>query len=856
VPLFLSACLALAPLLVPAWVQDDPPWDERRDELEDLDPRQVDDATLEEMLADLSRAAAAAPDDNFPSFFAARTAMVLFERLRNRGEFARAREVLETGLAAHPLPGDMRPHLYIASSSLASLLADYPASLEAAEAAEASLDAEQRDSALPAAIWSLRAQAMIQMGVPDQAAPWVARAVERAESLRGTPRFDAGVLIDVLTKRSNLRMATESYDLMLAELESVLADEELLAGRPTARARFVLRMGMGHLWFTRGEDEHAAQTRAYLSEALAMPGIQAQDRRTAHLRLGQLELLAGNVDAARGALVRARSLATEMSAGGGAILSMDESLLCALEARAERLREPADPVRQAESRARLRAAYDDLIANWRARPELGGGVGFLRYPAHMDVVAEVLEGELAAAPGEDGRRAALLALARAQAVGDLPEALGAHEPVWPEIEALAPPGGGLLVWLPAPGASHVFAVDAAGSAHARIADARDVRPPREALERLLAQSPAGIDEAALELRRRELEQHGARLGELLLPPQIAERCAAWSALTLVADDLLGPSALALLPVPLGGGASAPLYLARPTAFLPGLAIGPALRARAPLAPAERTWLRDLCLVTDAQASSEVQARFPYLVELPIDAQRIESWCAPFAAARVERLTGAQATLAALAAAPAARVLHFVTHGVRDVAHARPAGLLLSSGDGDEGLLFHEHTAALAAPALAVLSVCSAGRGPERVGDAGASDLSGSFFAAGADAVLLAAADLPFEPVARFVPLLHAELARGATPAEALWRARVELARDPAHADPFHGLASLRVVGLGHRALFDASAPAVVPQAGLNSSHELGDGESDAQPRRVAFGLLIAAAFAIPAWLLIRRRRST
>src|SRR6187402_2756856 len=145
---------------------------------------------------------------------------------------------------------------------------------------------------------------------------------------------------------------------------------------------------------------------------------------------------------------------------------------------------PVAPDRVAAARERLRAAYDELLANWRSRPESGGGVGFLRYPGYQDAVAEVLEGELAAAPGEVGRRAAIVQLARAQSVGDLPESLGAHEPTWDEIAALAPEGGGLLVWLAAPGASHVFAIDAAGTVHARVADARDVKAPREAIERL------------------------------------------------------------------------------------------------------------------------------------------------------------------------------------------------------------------------------------------------------------------------------------------------------------------------------------------------------------------------------------
>ena len=836
--------LALAPLFAPAAAGQagGGVWEERRAELEALDPYAAD---VEELATALAELAAEGPTaDAERGAWAGKAAYVLCARLRNQGDLVRALEVLDQGLLLCTEPGGARPFLWLASSSLESQLNDYVASVEALDRAEASLDGDQRASAFLASIWSLRAQALIQLGIPDQAAPWVARAVERAESLRGTPAFDPAALIDAYTKRANLRMATNSYERMRDEVEAVLADEALLADNSTARARFQVRLGMAWLWRVRGEDEAASRTREHFGAALDEAGVQAVDRFTAHLRLGQLELLAGQVAEAAGCLERARALATEM--GAAAISSADEGLLSALEARVVRLSPEPQPGALAEARDRLRSAYDAQLANWRARPETRGGVGFLRFLVYQDIVAEVVEGELAAAPGEDGRRAALVQLARAQAVGDLAEALGAREPDWSAIAALVPPGGGLLVWLGAPGASHAFAVDAAGTAHGRLGDQRDLQAPREALERLLAQSPVGLSAQALERRRSELDDNATRLGELLLPPALAARVAGWSALTLVADDLVGPCAIELVPLRDARGEVAPLCLSRPVAFLPGLAVGAALAARAATPAVERPYLRDLCLVAGVHPSADAVARFPHLSELPIDATLLKRWREPFLDARVEALTGERATLAHLAAAPAARIEHFLTHGVRDEARARPAGLLLTPGADDAGLLFAPDVLTLAAPALVVLSVCSAGRGPERIGDAGASDLSGAFLSAGADAVLLAPTDLPFEPVARWAPRLHAELARGATPAEALWRARLELARDPACADPFHHLAALRVLGLGHRPLFRARPVAAAPDD---------DSAPEPAPRRFTFGVLIAAAFVLPGWLILRRRRA-
>ncbi|HVS18740.1 MAG TPA: hypothetical protein VMT18_09085, partial [Planctomycetota bacterium] len=470
----------LAPLLGSAGPQGgNEVWRERRDEWMALDPLTADPDWLESALAEV--ASGGPSDDPDACVWAARAAQALYARLRQQGDPARGRAAIDLALPMCPDPGSAQPNLWIIASSHASLIADYPASVALAERAEESLSESQRASSLPVFIWALRGQALIQMGVPDQAAPWVERAVEHARSLRGSEDFESA-LIEAYLKRANLRMATDRYERMVTELEDVLADHELLADNSLARARFLLRLGIAHLWSVRGDDEAAAQARARFAEALAEPGIQAQDRLTVHMRLGQLELMVGEVEAARAPLERARALATQMG-GGGAILSMDEALLCALEARVVRLDPAAAADARDAARRRLRDAFDAQLANWRTRPESRTGIGFLRYPAYQDVVAEVVEGELAVAPGEAGRRAALAQLARARSVGDLAEALGAREPDWDAIASLVPEGGGLLVWMGAPGASHAFAVDAAGTAHARLADLSAVQPPRDALER-------------------------------------------------------------------------------------------------------------------------------------------------------------------------------------------------------------------------------------------------------------------------------------------------------------------------------------------------------------------------------------
>src|SRR5688572_22365432 len=139
-----------------AALQERVSWNERREELRTLDMRAADDETLFEVLDDMG--SAAAPQDAFAVFAAGRAAYVLGERLRNRGEFARAREVVEVGLAACTAPGGMRPFLLLQAADLATYAQEYENALALLESAEEALDEAQRDSALPASILSLRGQ--------------------------------------------------------------------------------------------------------------------------------------------------------------------------------------------------------------------------------------------------------------------------------------------------------------------------------------------------------------------------------------------------------------------------------------------------------------------------------------------------------------------------------------------------------------------------------------------------------------------------------------------------------------------------------------------------------------------------
>lgn len=131
----------------------------------------------------------------------------------------------------------------------------------------------------------------------------------------------------------------------------------------------------------------------------------------------------------------------------------------------------------------------------------------------------------------------------------------------------------------------------------------------------------------------------------------------------------------------------------------------------------------------------------------------------------------------------ARVVHLATHTVLDERPGRGSAILLAAGGEDDGLLYPEEVAALEYRApLTVLASCRTALDP---GDDGRafSSLTGSFLAAGSEAVIATLWEVGDAATAAFMEQLYYEIGRGAAPAEALTRAKRRLAADPRWADP-------------------------------------------------------------------------
>ena len=191
-----------------------------------------------------------------------------------------------------------------------------------------------------------------------------------------------------------------------------------------------------------------------------------------------------------------------------------------------------------------------------------------------------------------------------------------------------------------------------------------------------------------------------------------------------------------------------------------------------------------------------------LDELAVEPSRLGPLVRPWQAGDVRVLQGEAATLASLRSLDPgrARIFQFLGHGVRDYELERPARLVLAFDDAHDGLVSCLDVEADGAAAeLVLLTSCRSGGGPTRRGDGAMSHLGGSFLRCGARAVVASPTDLALEPALRMSATVHEALAAGASPAEALRRARAALVADGEWADAFFH-AQYRVLGLGQQPL--------------------------------------------------------
>lgn len=750
--------------------------------------RCVDDGAYEAERAEpaaraaLRAARVRAAESERAATYAYRLARADLARLDTRA----AREVLDDTLAAiGERPASARPACLLLRGVVDRLESRTVEAFAWFDRALAALDPAKQPThrVLAPSVHAEIAAAWLDLGLPELAAVAVDRQRAAAQGI-----VDPVVVHALSLQESRVDIASGRWSRARQRARAAASDATTsFPGWTRIRAQHRLLQGRAAQELAAVDAAAAREELELLTEAARTPDLPRNDRVEALLALFARHARAGDAAAASEVLARA-TREVEASKSGGATLQGVR--LAAARAREARMRR-AEPSELVAVRDALRAAWSDFLALWNRTPIQADGVGFLQYSYRRAVPCELVDAELAVDSGPAGVERAFRTLLEAQASGTIARTLGVVAPSLGELRAeLLAPGETIVAFLPGPGASHAFVLDARTLAHERLAPESELQGRQVALARELDVRP---DEG------RTRAEHARPLADALFRGAVA-RAARSTRLTITGLDVLGFLPAAALDVD-GVGV---LGLAVEIAELPSLPLGLAFaRRRARDASALGT---DLLVLAAPTASAAARASFEPLPALPWtdDDERAVIGGAP--SSRVVVLAGAAARADAVRARRP-RVLTVHAHGVADP-HRSPAAcvVLAPEREGDEGVLHVSDAASAFAvdaegrpPELVVLAVCRTSRAAQRRGDDGGNHFGGALLRAGAQCVLLSGADLEDDATRVLLAALHRELRGGATPARALLVARRAVAADPRRAHPhFHAL--LVASGLAHRAV--------------------------------------------------------
>lgn len=734
-------------------------------------------------------------------YWAARFARRVAIDLVDRGELSEARSILTECLEFAEEGDVIRPHVQSVLAGVMLDMDEWAAAIELIERALAEARAHEGWQAARSDLNALLGEVYVAMGLADRAIDPTRRAVELAEELVGTDRFNAGALFKAYHQHASLLYATEQYLRLEEFLEGLVGGmlraprfdfEELRrADDGTAfldtKAGFLTRLVAAEISIVEEGKVQARPSWAY-EQAVAIPSMRTIDRFTCELRMAYFALSEGNLEVARRHL---RTIRT--SVHHDEFPAIEHAFLTAMEARLDAALGAGPAVMDAHLSA-LDGHFEDMLAAWKAGPERAGGIGFLNQERTRLVLGDLLALKVSAVAGEPGIRDALRTLIHAQTVGVLYSALGAGEPDVEQLRAtLLRPGAGILVYLDGKDRAQVFALDSHELRHAFLPSRRELQGDLRELLRWVGEPPWRGGEAP---RRAGLEQASGRLVTALFPEPIRALVAGWSDVAIVGREGFDSLPFEMLPV-LDGR---PLGVTAAVSYLPSLPVAVALRTRE-RAAARRDAELDLCLVVGTLPASAPDGEG---APLPVSERSLARIRAQLGEGRTRLLRDETATLESVRATlPRARMVHFLTHGSHDLERERSGVLLLTpEGTGAGGVLRGAAVEGLAIPPVAFLAACRSGEGRERLGDAGASNLGGAFLRGGASAVLLSDSDLALRATERLSEVFYRELRAGAHVAEALRRARADLFASEAFTDPFY-YALVHVVGLGDTRVYEA-----------------------------------------------------
>jgi tetratricopeptide (TPR) repeat protein len=625
----------------------------------------------------------------------------------------------------------------------------------------------------------LLGEVQLALGLIDRAAKNSRLETELAQALNSTSHA-AGASI----RRAKLLVAMERFEALERQIEAARADEEMVQF-PGVEGWLALASGTGAAALGRGDSEWNEKAEAEFKNVLRDMGTMIGPKMSAMAWLAEIAMRKRDyADAARW-LTRLNRTLDEAEQVYGTPSFETQAFAASLANKLVHER-GADEEQLAASLVNLRSTYDDLLAYGGKLPVRPGGVAFLHFAQRRFILSQLIRSLVVEHPGEVGAAAAFWQFCRAQELGTIVRRSNAPVPrSVAELESrLLTEGEGVLAYMPGFDRSHVFAFDAEKVVHVEIAGFDALEALREDYVSAVSTYP---EEGQRPRALAESKHRAMALSGALLPTPIIERVRGWKKVAVTGIDLLGYTPFEFLEIE-----GVRLGESHAITYLPSLAGAIHLRERKRgVTPAHGVYLV-------AGPEQDAGAGLP---RLPFGSRERALVLDPFREHSNHELVGREATLKSFALADITdyRVLTFLAHGKLDHTRERPASILLTPVKENDGVLTCGAVEQLAVPPIVVLGCCRAGSGPQRRGDFGVTDLSGAFLSAGAQAVLLSPNRLDYRSLLELVGFFHSALTDGASPAEALRRARVELARDPATAHPFHAL--IHVVGWGHAELF-------------------------------------------------------
>ncbi len=612
----------------------------------------------------------------------------------------------------------------------------------------------KEDLAAQASLHGIIAETYVRTGVPDQAALHLDDEWKLAQR-----SGDASVLANATLRLAEFELGRGHARAVIYRVEEAL---QVVEWSPAHRAYLRMHLALArYLQAVQLADPTervaaiaaaAAEFRQRLENSHLIPEIRIQG----HLKLMKLALECGDLEESRR---QSEEYRRALAAGQGA----ESPHWPALRSRLARLQGESDAELR-DHRDRVAATLSEMLRSWAAQGERPGGLGFLRFDDRRYIVSERIELALAL-DADQGVERALQAVLEVQRCNSLALARGAPQCSVADVRrVLVRDGAGVLVFVPGPYGSYLFVLDEAGTECVRLPRGADVRSLAVKLDRRLARDPRV---SADPVHENALVESARALSAEILPSSagLAARVLSWSGATVVAGDLLGvPFSTLVVPAADGEG-DALLGERLPIVEIGSLPLRLALEGSGELEPA---YSAVVVACTDTHAEGAARAG---LEPIPFPA-RLRARFSAAVGSEAQLLFDSEATAAALASlsGTSASVFHLVAHHVHD---GRELGAALALAD---AVVDFETIAGMQVPGLCLLSSCKAGSGYRRPGDSPlATTLGGALFRAGAHTVVVSVAEVELGEEVEFAERVHRGLQQRLSPAEAVQRARRDLA---------------------------------------------------------------------------------